>query len=408
MAAQECSLLTEYQPGEQPLKRVPTRRARERSLNPDSLDPPDEDDAGTGLYAAFQTALYVAPPVINSRIPKNVYGNLDLYVPSMVPPGGVHIVHPETARAAKLLVIDYADAVTGFSFKGRHGTAITKGAVVANEYREAIEVVIRGFEDERTHTEEARRSKEVIRMWKRLLAGLRIKQRIDGYEIEGERDAAMQAVMENADNIEDNEGGGFLPGTGDDEYAHPTAGMIETPNVSDATEDESGGFLVENVTNEQHNQAMGHGPGSRAIDRFVDNLDDDSGGGFLVNDGLADAEDELREAKNDGDEHRRLDNITPIGQITLDLPHAKHPGNELTDATGEATINISHNEVGESRMLEQLYEAGATTAIRPDLQATSLSNDALTAEETERTESEKGSLLSHDPDDEDADPYWLS
>ena len=44
-----------------------------------------------GLYAEFQTQLYQAPPIVNGRVPRNAFGNLDVYVPSMVPKGGVHI-----------------------------------------------------------------------------------------------------------------------------------------------------------------------------------------------------------------------------------------------------------------------------------------------------------------------------
>jgi hypothetical protein len=50
-----------------------------------------EEHAGTNLYTEDQTEVYAAPPIVNGRVPKNSYGNLDIYVPSMVPPGGAHI-----------------------------------------------------------------------------------------------------------------------------------------------------------------------------------------------------------------------------------------------------------------------------------------------------------------------------
>lgn len=78
----------EVKMGEQPVKTVAAKRR-----------PDDEDDggdelderAGTNLYTEDQTELYEAPPIVNGRVPKNSYGNLDIYVPSMVPKGGVHI-----------------------------------------------------------------------------------------------------------------------------------------------------------------------------------------------------------------------------------------------------------------------------------------------------------------------------
>jgi len=73
--------------GEQPVKTVAPKA---RPGDEDVGDEPDER-AGTNLYTEEQTELYVSPPVVNGRVPKNSFGNLDIFVPSMVPKGGVHI-----------------------------------------------------------------------------------------------------------------------------------------------------------------------------------------------------------------------------------------------------------------------------------------------------------------------------
>jgi len=44
-----------------------------------------------GLYAEHQVELYLAPPIENGVIPKNGYGNIDLFVNSMLPPGAIHL-----------------------------------------------------------------------------------------------------------------------------------------------------------------------------------------------------------------------------------------------------------------------------------------------------------------------------
>src|SRR6202034_2094070 len=98
------------------------------------------------------------PPVVDGRVPRNAYGNLDVYVPSMIPAGAIHVQHPLAARSAKLLGVDYADAVTGFDFKGRQGTAIVNGIVVAAEYREAFVEAIRAMEHEQAQVEQAKRT----------------------------------------------------------------------------------------------------------------------------------------------------------------------------------------------------------------------------------------------------------
>ncbi|CZT45852.1 related to xeroderma pigmentosum group C complementing factor (homolog to excision repair protein RAD4) [Rhynchosporium secalis] len=204
--------------GEQPVKTVPAKR------RPDDMDFDDgrgdlEERAGTNLYTEEQTEIYEAPPIVNGRVPKNSYGNLDVYVPSMVPPGGVHLRDDETARAARLLSIDYSDALTGFSFRGRHGTAILQGAVIASEYREAVEAVIEGFRDERAQAEETRRTNVALRTWKLMLLKLRIKERVDAYKDPDEEEEEEDAGdLPDGMELEDSDDGGGTEDDGDDDY----------------------------------------------------------------------------------------------------------------------------------------------------------------------------------------------
>jgi xeroderma pigmentosum group C-complementing protein len=86
--------------------------------------------------------------------------------------------------------------------------------VAAAEYKEAIEAVIEGLLDEEAQVEEEMRSMATLRMWKRFIVGLRIKERVDGYEIEGE-EAEVEPVehdsgMESEEYMDDG-GGGFFP-----------------------------------------------------------------------------------------------------------------------------------------------------------------------------------------------------
>jgi xeroderma pigmentosum group C-complementing protein len=258
----------EVKPGVIPWKiRPPTkRRKRDDSPFPDEGD--QEEAAGVPLYTEEQTDLYVPPPVVGGRVPRNVYGNLDVYVPSMVPEGGVHIPFREASYAARLLGIDYADAVTGFEFRGRHGTAVLKGVVVAEEYKEAMEAVIDGLRDAVREAQEVERRKRALRMWRHFMIGLRVKERVDMLEVEGERDydaeraekavrehhdgdvtekrslrerTGMRKVVEDSeDDNEDEEGGGFLP---DDREKDEDAGMES--EEYDMDEFEGGGFVPE-------------------------------------------------------------------------------------------------------------------------------------------------------------------
>ena len=62
---------------------------------------------------------------------------------------------------------------------------------MATEYREAAEAVIAGFIDEQVQAEEERRTLAALRIWKRFMVGLRIKERVDTYEVEGEEPHPM-------------------------------------------------------------------------------------------------------------------------------------------------------------------------------------------------------------------------
>jgi xeroderma pigmentosum group C-complementing protein len=64
-----------------------------------------------GLYAENQTELYQAPPVVDGEVPKNSFGNIDLFVPTMLPAGAAHIPYNGAGKVAKKLGISYAEAI---------------------------------------------------------------------------------------------------------------------------------------------------------------------------------------------------------------------------------------------------------------------------------------------------------
>ncbi|KAI9663574.1 MAG: hypothetical protein M1829_006033 [Trizodia sp. TS-e1964] len=206
----------DIKPGEQALSCNQLRQTTAIPLAEELELISDEDSSGKALYAEFQTTLYEAPPIVHGRVPKNSFGNIDIFVPSMIPKGGSHVSFPEAARAARLLGIDFANAVTGFDFKGRQSSAVVSGIIVAAEYREAVEAVVEAFRDEQARVEELKKSLLCLRLWRRFLAGLRIRERIDGYEIKGEQ---LEADMHNKDgsevdmdvDVDKYEGGGFFP-----------------------------------------------------------------------------------------------------------------------------------------------------------------------------------------------------
>lgn len=79
-------------PGEMPLKWVKqqvstiNRRRAEEFNRLEGLEAEKQ-----ALYEHAQTELYVPPPVVDGKVPRNDFGNIDLFVPTMLPAGAVHL-----------------------------------------------------------------------------------------------------------------------------------------------------------------------------------------------------------------------------------------------------------------------------------------------------------------------------
>ncbi|KAK6351238.1 hypothetical protein TWF718_004408 [Orbilia javanica] len=226
-ATQWYMLGREIKAGEQPLKHKKARKAK-RASDPDDMDLDemgDMDGMDTGMYAHFQTILYQPDPCIGPIVPKNAYGNIDIYVPSMLPEGGVHIPHKLARVAADFLGIGgfVADAVTGFDFRnGGKSTPVINGVVAGIECEEGIWEMIEHIEKEQEEEADEVRRLTALNLWRKFLVGLRIKERVDEYAMDDEE----VVVEEEEDDGEE------------DSYQSHTAGPTE-----------SGGFIVEQDEN---------------------------------------------------------------------------------------------------------------------------------------------------------------
>ncbi|PYH49886.1 putative DNA repair protein Rad4 [Aspergillus saccharolyticus JOP 1030-1] len=389
--------------GEQPLKRVKGRRPQSSGLLPED-EGSDAAAPETPLYALFQTQVYVPPPVVNGRVPKNVYGNLDIYVPSMIPAGGIHIGHPDAAHAAKLLGIDFAAAVTGFTFQGRHGTAVYTGVIVAEEHREALQEVIDGLERERLHEALETRTAEVLRAWKHLLLKLRIAERVKGYAIEGDDEDADTGIepSEVGDEAVDDDGGGFVPES-DTAVPDPVVG--------------GGGFIPDSNT-ETLEDSMGGGgflpeSGTETPD---DNV---GGGGFMPESPIKDSM---------GVDHTSSESLDPIPakpsryslvvvsknrENPTDPSAQDHIIDEASRATKPAATEEpdlyirSREPVSSGTSDNHELSIGEGNISAPESVQKPPRSPSTQSSDVQSRRASVTSLLSQDPDDEDAIPEWL-
>ncbi|KAI0888001.1 Rad4-domain-containing protein [Annulohypoxylon maeteangense] len=222
----------EVLPNEIPAKFLPKRKRPKSDLfDDDEGDDDPSEPNGIPIYTFDQTKQFKHPPVVNGQVPKNRFRNIDLYVPSMVPEGGAYVADELGARAAFILGVDYAPALTGFQFKGRQGTAVLHGVVVAAETEEAVRAVISGIKDQAAELEKDRRTQVVLKAWRLFLMSLRVRQRIfadvdsedegdnqEDIEIDKGKEIAHEHDSEDEEKQSENsdEGGGFMV---DDEYA---------------------------------------------------------------------------------------------------------------------------------------------------------------------------------------------
>ncbi|KAI1462126.1 Rad4-domain-containing protein [Annulohypoxylon moriforme] len=231
--------------GVEPLKHAPYRAAttnRRREIA--------EAEALTGrkvmqpLYSLEQTDWIIPPPIQNGVIPKNEYGNIDMFVEHMCPEGAVHIPYRGVVRVCKRLEVDYAEAVVGFEFGHRMAVPVIQGVVIAEENYERVIEELEKDEAERARKEDEKRRKEVLGMWRKFLMGLRIADRFkqdfghldDSVEVFG-HDAGIDKDFEAMRQRDEDMAGGFLPEGYEEE---------EATEVKENTGKTSGFFPVTN------------------------------------------------------------------------------------------------------------------------------------------------------------------
>uniref|UniRef100_V5EFH2 Uncharacterized protein n=2 Tax=Kalmanozyma brasiliensis (strain GHG001) TaxID=1365824 RepID=V5EFH2_KALBG len=135
--------------------------------------------AQEGLYAEFQTQLYVPPPVgEDGVIPTNGFGNIDLFVPSMLPAGAVHLAYSGVAKVAKKLGVPYAEAITGFEFRKQRGMPKITGVVVAQQNAELVEEAFWQQEQQDALKQQTKKMERAMKNWRKLINAVRIAKRV--------------------------------------------------------------------------------------------------------------------------------------------------------------------------------------------------------------------------------------
>lgn len=249
-------------PGAVPLKRAPYRAAttnRRREIA--EAEAASGHKVLQGLYSHDQTDWIIPPPIKDGIIPKNQYGNIDLFVEHMLPEGAAHVPYRGAVRVCRRLEIDFAEAVVDFEFGHRMAVPVIQGVVIAEEFYDRVTEELAKDEAEKARKEDEKRRKLVLGTWRKLLMGMRIVERVRREY--GEVKDTFQVFGHSRDDKQD------VP------VGEPTAATDE---------DMAGGFLPEGFEDEEEDRGALH------KSSFFPAVDDeewgaDEGNGLVVEDG---------------------------------------------------------------------------------------------------------------------------
>ncbi|KAH0281932.1 Rad4-domain-containing protein, partial [Aureobasidium melanogenum] len=290
-----------------------------------------------GLYGIDQTEWIIPPPIENGVIPKNAYNNIDVYVPSMVPKGAVHIPLRSTARICRKLNIDYAEACTGFEFGKQRAVPIITGVVVAAENEDAVIDAWEVEEAERKRKEDVKRQATNLHLWRKFLMGLRIVERIrsDYAGRPNEIDEVNPFVnrdkqkKKKTPRDEMTMGGGFLVSEDEEDDKSKETKEEEDTDLSLG----GGGFMPEDGDEDE----------TKAEDADIE-----MGGGFLLDD------------DNDAEEEKKP--VTSSHFAPMSLAAAAHRQARSSDADSVKEEEESEEEMDIEELPPQNHNPRAATA----------------------------------------------
>lgn len=158
--------------GEKPYKIVKARPKWNRMLNQMEEAKPLE------IFGFWQTEPYQPPVAENGLVPRNAYGNVELFKPEMLPIGTRHIQLPNLNRICKKMGVDCAQAVIGFDFHGGSSHPTFDGFVVCEEFADDVIKQWEVEQEEQIRKEHEKREARVFGNWKKLIKGLLIRERL--------------------------------------------------------------------------------------------------------------------------------------------------------------------------------------------------------------------------------------
>ncbi|XP_045603640.1 DNA repair protein complementing XP-C cells [Procambarus clarkii] len=130
------------------------------------------------LFGEWQVEDYEPPVAAGGKVPRNEYGNVELFKARMLPKGCVHIPIAGLNRVARKLNIDCAPAMVGFDFHSGWTHPVYEGYVICEEFKDILMDAWNEEQKEQARRLEEKRQKRIYDNWKRLIQGILVKERV--------------------------------------------------------------------------------------------------------------------------------------------------------------------------------------------------------------------------------------
>ena len=135
-------------------------------------------DQSVDLFGNWQTENYEPPKAENGIVPRNEYGNVELFKPWMLPKGTIHVPIQGLSKVAKKLQIDCAPALVGWEYTNGFMRPLYDGYVICEEAQDFIMDAWNQEMDEQNKKAALKREKRAIDNWTKLVRGMLMYKKI--------------------------------------------------------------------------------------------------------------------------------------------------------------------------------------------------------------------------------------
>lgn len=158
---------------------------KSRGDDPGGSDYSDSDNTGRSggsslaLFGLWQTTEFESPSLVDGCVPKNQYGNIEIWSPAHIPKDAVHLRLPRIDTIAESLGIDFAPAVVGFETRNGRTMPKVSGIVVARAHEATLLDAHAERQQQTIEKAIAHNQKLVLKRWQKLTKRLLLRQRLE-------------------------------------------------------------------------------------------------------------------------------------------------------------------------------------------------------------------------------------